>query len=257
MKLIVLTFLLLAFIGFGLTVFLAIWSYKKRIAWFKSFIFIALYGICCIGILVNMIERRAPKLIERIPVIRTIEGKRSCNCTWSSMALTKNDYRSEHKPSAQRISGNRYIKNEALRQRWIRSGNLVVVDEANGFGISKLDYSSAHLTPLARKRLYELGNRFRAELAKTKETKSYFIVSSITRSQQQQEDICRAYPNACTKDHSPHSYGVAFDIYQVFSPNKNCAVGNKALEKVLVNMQKENKILLCPESKCIHVTVCG
>ena len=257
MKLILLTFLVLAFIGLGLTIFLAVWSYKKRITWINSLIFIALYGVLCIGILVLMIERRAPKLIKRISVIRTIEAKRSCDCTWSSLALKKDDFSTKHKSAAQRISNQMYIRNEALRTKWINKGRLVQVEEMEGFGISDLDYSTAHLTPLAKKRLYELGRRFRAGIHNPDEKKSYFIVSSITRSQIQQNQICEKYPNACTKDHSPHSYGVAFDIYRLRSRYNNCHVGMKALEKVLQEMQREGKILLCPESKCIHVTVCG
>jgi hypothetical protein len=207
-----------------------------------------------------MIERRAPKLIKRIPIVRSIkksESKRSCDCTWSSLLLKKDDYPTKHKPAAQRISNQMYIRNEALRNKWINKGRLVPVDEADGFGISNLDYSSAHLTPLAKKRLYELGQRFRASIQNPDEKKSYFMVSSITRSQVQQTQICERYPNACTRDHSPHSYGVAFDIYKVTSSGRNCTIGMSALQEVLTQMQREGKILLCPESKCIHVTVCG
>ena len=172
-------------------------------------------------------------------------------------ALHKIIARALIKPAAQRISNQMYIRNEALRNKWINKGRLVPVEEMEGFGISDLDYSTAHLTPLGKKRLYELGKRFRAGIQNPDEKMSYFMVSSITRSQQQQTQICERYPNACTKDHSPHSYGVAFDIYRLHSRNKNCNVGMKALEKVLQEMQKEGKILLCAESKCIHVTVCG
>jgi hypothetical protein len=75
--------------------------------------------------------------------------------------LQKDDYPTKHKPTAKRITNGMYIKNEASRVKWIRRRRLVPVDEADGFGISNLDYSSAHLTPLAKKRLYELGQRFR------------------------------------------------------------------------------------------------
>jgi hypothetical protein len=170
--------------------------------------------------------------------------------------LEKEDY-TAHKNSAKRITNGMYIKNETSRMKWIRRRKLVPVDEADGFGISNLDYSSAHLTPLAKKRLYELGQRFRASIQNPDEKKSYFMVSSITRSQVQQTQICERYPNACTRDHSPHSYGVAFDIYKVTSSGRNCAIGMSALQEVLTQMQREGKILLCPESKCIHVTVCG
>jgi hypothetical protein len=50
---------------------------------------------------------------------------------------------------------------------------------------------------------------------------------------------------------------VAFDIYKLTSSDKNCIIGMNALQEVLTQMQGEGKILLCPESKCIHVTVCG
>jgi hypothetical protein len=260
MKLILLTFLMLAFLGFGLTIFLGIWSFKKRISWIKSVLFIFSYGVLCMGLLLFMIDKRKPNLMKRIPIVRSIkksESKRNCDCTWSSLALQKDDYPTKHKPTAKRITNGMYIKNEASRVKWIRRRKLVPVDEAEGFGISNLDYSSAHLTPLAKKRLYELGHRFRASIQNPDEKKSYFMVSSITRSQVQQTQICERYPNACTRDHSPHSYGVAFDIYKLTSSDKNCNIGMIALQEVLTQMQREGKILLCPESKCIHVTVCG
>ena len=260
MKIILITFCLLAIIGFALSVFLVIWAFAKKITWVKSILLVFLYGVLCIGILLFMIDRRKPDLVKRIPIVRTIkpsETKRNCDCTWSSLALQKDDYPTKHKPTAKRITNGMYIKNEASRVKWIRRLRLVPVEEADGFGISNLDYSSAHLTPLAKKRLYELGQRFRERIQKPNEKKSYFIVSSITRSQVQQTQICDRYPNACTRDHSPHSYGVAFDIYKLTSSDKNCNIGMSALQEVLTQMQREGKILLCPESKCIHVTVCG
>jgi hypothetical protein len=259
MKIILLTFCLLAIIGFALSVFLVTWSFAKKITWIKAVLFIFSYGVLCMGILLFMIDKRKPNLMKRIPIVRSIkksESKRNCDCTWSSLALKKEDY-TAHKTSAKRITNGMYITNEASRMKWIGRRKLVPVDEADGFGISNLDYSSAHLTPLAKKRLYELGQRFRASIQNPDEKKSYFMVSSITRSQVQQTQICERYPNACTRDHSPHSYGVAFDIYKVTSSGRNCTIGMSALQEVLTQMQREGKILLCPESKCIHVTVCG
>jgi len=150
-----------------------------------------------------------------------------------------------------------YLINEKTRKKWINRGKLLPVDENEGFAIAKLDYSKAFLTDIARKRLYELGQRVRQNIQEPKEKMSYFVVSSVTRTQVEQAAICEKYPRACTKDHSPHSYGVAFDIYQIVSPNNDCLPGLKALEKVLQEMQAEGKLLLCPESGCIHVTVRG
>ena len=62
---------------------------------------------------------------------------------------------------------------------------------------------------------------------------------------------------AATKGTSTHSYGVSFDINTVVGDNGYCERRTQVLKKILTEMQKEGKILLCPESKCIHVTVCG
>jgi hypothetical protein len=148
-----------------------------------------------------------------------------------------------------------YLIDEKTRKKWINRGKLLPVEGNEGFAITKLDYSKAYLTAIAKKRLYELGQRFREHIQQPEEKMSYFVISSVTRTQLEQEAICKKYPRACTKDHSPHSYGVAFDIYQIVSPNNDCSPGLRALEKVLQEMQAEGKLLLCPESGCIHVTV--
>jgi hypothetical protein len=181
----------------------------------------------------------------------------TCDCTWNSLSLNRDDFTTLHKPTAKRITNGMYLINEKTRKKWINSGKLLPVDENEGYAIAKLDYSKAYLTAIARKRLYELGQRFRETIKQSEVKRSYFVVSSVTRTQVEQAAICEKYPRACTKDHSPHSYGVAFDIYQIVSPNNDCRTGLKALEKVLHEMQAEGKLLLCPESGCIHVTVRG
>ena len=50
-----------------------------------------------------------------------------------------------------------------------------------------------------------------------------------------------------------HSYGIAFDIAYVKS--KECATNLFALEEVLNEMRKEDRILLYPERGFICVTV--
>jgi len=213
-----------------------------------------------IGIVAYPKRARIKREVKKVLSLKERMRRRvtpTCDCTWNSLSLKKDDFTSMHKSTAKKITNGMYLINEKTRKKWINRGKLLPVDENEGFAIAKLDYSKAFLTDIARKRLYELGRRVRQNIQEPKEKMSYFVVSSVTRTQVEQAAICEKYPRACTKDHSPHSYGVAFDIYQIVSPNNDCLPGLKALEKVLQEMQAEGKLLLCPESGCIHVTVRG
>ncbi len=180
----------------------------------------------------------------------------SCNCktTASALALKKDNYTHFHRPLAIKTSQNRYIKNNALLEKFIQKKYLVPIEENNGFYIQKLHNSSKHLTPLAYKRLLELGNLFRTKLNEPTEKKSYFVISSVTRTQSQQEEIIKSNPKTATRGLSTHSFGVSFDI-RCTKAKRTCDPSINALKQALNQMQKEGKILLCPESSCIHVTV--
>ena len=249
----------LLFIGlFLLVIAYILWRKRVLAFWFATLV-VVFYGAICTLLLYYVIEKKKTqwipknKLFKKTNPIREIRG---CDCTWESFHLEKDDYSSIHAPAAQRITGDHYLKTETQRTDWIRNGHLLPVAELDGFGISHLNYSTAHLTAIARKRLYELGRRFRENIAEDKQKKSYFVISSLTRSHRQQERIKKRYPKAAAKERSTHCYGVAFDIYKMVSPNGQCTAAVEALEKTLTQMQKEGKLLLCPESKCIHVTVC-
>jgi len=217
-------------------------------------------AVVFIGIVAYPKRGRIKQEVKKVLSLKDRVRRRAsptCDCTWTYSSLKKDEFTTMHKPTAQRITNGMYLVNEKTRVKWINRGKLLPVEEKEGFAIAKLDYSKAYLTAIARKRLYELGQRFRQNIQEPDEKMSYFVVSSVTRTQVEQAAICEKYPTACTKDHSPHSYGVAFDIYRIVSPNNRCGAGSKALEKVLQQMQAENKILLCPESRCIHVTIKG
>jgi len=131
---------------------------------------------------------------------------------------------------------------------------LVNVVEGDGFYMINAKNSEQCLTPLAEKRLKELGLLFRSLIENEENKKDYFVISSMTRTEAQQENIRKLYPRAATKGFSTHSYGVSFDISEIISFGK-CSSAQKALKLALSKMQSEKKILLCPETKCIHVTV--
>ena len=111
-----------------------------------------------------------------------------------------------------------------------------------------------HLTPLAKKRLDELGRIFRENVKGTEDAKSYFVISSVTRTEKQQKEIVKAYPSAATKGKSTHSYGVSIDINKMMYKS-SCERSLKALEKALTKMQNQGKLLICKEKRCIHITI--
>ncbi len=246
--------------GIIFAVILLISTTKKTIKWKKSILLLSAYGLISFFILVVGILSRDEffqEIEEKIIKKEIPNGNQErCSCTWSTLQLKKNDYALEHRPLAQRFSKNRFILNDKVENKLIQKGYLVNVPENNGYWIENLKQSRTLLTPKAKKRLDELGRRFRAKITLESERMSYFVISSMTRTEDQQKAVRKRNPNAATPGKSAHSYGVAFDINLVRSGAKNCNYGIQALQEVLSEMQKEGKILLCAESKCIHVTVC-
>ena len=161
-----------------------------------------------------------------------------------------------HRDKAQKTTNHQYVKDVKTRNRYVNSNKLLKVNDKGrkGYYIQKLDYSSKHLTPLAYKRLNELGSLFMSNLKKSKDVRSFFRISSLTRTEKQQKDLRASGEKGATKGKSSHNYGVSFDISHIrsFSSDK---ITSKALEMALKQMQKEKKILLLAENDCIHVTV--
>ena len=176
-----------------------------------------------------------------------------CSCTWSSFKLKGDNYKTEHLPNAMRQTNNLFIDDKRDLNKQVRRGNLVTIENNPGFKIRYLKESSKHLTSYAYKILIEMGRRFHYKLKDTEQKNSYFEISSILRTEVQQKKIRKKYPNAATFNNSTHSYGVSFDI--AFLKSKDCSVSIRALNQVLNEMQLEDKILICPEKGCLHITV--
>jgi len=253
-------FIFLFFIGIFLAFLLFFLNITKTINWKKSLLLLVGYGLFSSFILIVVFlssidfsnENQETITKKEIPNV----NQERCSCTWSTLQLRKNDYASEHRPMAQKFSKKRFILNDKVENKLLQKGYLVTVPENDGYWIEDLQQSRTLLTPKAKKRLEELGTRFRAKISLESERMSYFVVNSMTRTEDQQQAVRNSNPNAATPGKSTHSYGVAFDINLVRSRAKNCNYGILALQEVLSEMQKEGKILLCAESKCIHVTVC-
>lgn len=194
------------------------------------------------------------KRIEKEAQKKPDQPNRYCACNWSSLSLKKDSYPKKHRPLAQKITQNRYIKDNKTLNKYLRNKDLVTFTDQDGYWVEPLTHSSMHLTPLALKRLNELGELFRKNLEDTKDANSYFVISSVTRTEKQQKQIVRAYPNSATRNKSTHSYGVSFDISKMMYKS-SCSNSLNALEKALTEMQSQGKLLICPEKGCVHITV--
>jgi hypothetical protein len=141
-----------------------------------------------------------------------------------------------------------------MRHKFIHQNHLVDVVDNDGYRIAHLTHSSAHLTQHAYDRLKEMGIRFKTALKLLAKSDAYFVVSSLSRTEHTQQEELRKIAMNATSGISSHSYGVSFDIEKIKTPDR-CLDVQMCLKQVLREMQDEGKILLCPESNCIHVTV--
>ena len=198
--------------------------------------------------------RRTIKKVLRSEISSLINrDKNVCSCNWNSLELKRDDYKIKHLPGAIKSSNNLFIKNKRILNNQINRGKLIEIENNKGYKIRSLNNSSCHLTIDAYETLQEMGSRFHNLLKSTTEKDSYFELSSVLRTEKQQEEIRKKFPESATFNNSTHSYGVSFDIAYV--KGSSCNKANRALNTVLNEMQEEEKILICPEKGCIHITV--
>ena len=183
---------------------------------------------------------------------QTSSSNKSCSCTSKSLHFQRDSYSGKHRPMAKKVTGDSFIEDKKTLNQLLKEDYLTKISDSDGYHIQGLTNSSKHLTPLAKQRLIELGTLFRENLKDTPDAKSYFIVSSGTRTEVQQQELRKINDNT-TKGKSTHSYGVSVDISRVVY-KRSCKSSLKALEKAIDQMQGEGKLLICPEKGCIHLT---
>lgn len=232
---------------------------SKRLAFLKiQVVFSLVLGLVLVTIAYakrDFLRRLIPaqsEIEEVVPSRRTGGSTNACPCTWDSMRLKRDDYATRHRPSAERLASAAFIENEAVMNGLLSKGKLIPFKSKDGMYIRKLTHSEPFLLPEAAKVFEELRERFTARLRES-ESDAVFVVSSVTRTAGQQEEIRKRYPHGATPGSSTHSYGASIDILKVETVG-NCYNARKALELTLREMQEEKKLLICPESKCIHLT---
>ena len=175
-----------------------------------------------------------------------------CKCRVQAVDLPKDPY-AKHRSEAKRLSGDKFILNDKRRSELLENGELVSIPLIMGLKIRSLTHSSRDLHKNALPRLQELITRFTATCEARGIKEGELILSSVTRTEDQQKQIRKRFKKAATPGKSAHSFGAAVDILGV-SGKGSCSQIKKALYDVLKNMRSEGKILLCPEGQCIHVT---
>lgn len=136
----------------------------------------------------------------------------------------------------------------------IKEEKLVPIDKGKGYEVMKLTHSHPFVTPYSKTILEELGQAFQL----ITDEKSFFTLTSVTRTPEQQQSLRKRNRNA-TSGVSSHSYGVSFDIsYIRFNGKKRFSRNTqKKLETILNEFQDAGKIFFIKERKqsCYHVTV--
>lgn len=137
--------------------------------------------------------------------------------------------------------------------RLLNSHALKLVRRGKGYKIHTLSHSKPVLVPEAYKALQRIGVLFQERAGK----KSFFVVTSLTRTLETQKSLTRTNRNA-TKNISTHCYGISFDIsYIRFNGKKELNLPLKNLFKeILKELQQEGAIYIIEEraTHCFHVT---
>lgn len=145
------------------------------------------------------------------------------------------------------------LKTSGTVQKYIDNGKFhSVKKKGRGYRVQKLDYSRAWLVSKAYLSLEKIASRF------AKNTNSYFTVTSITRTLDDQCRLRKVNSNA-SLGISSHNYGNSFDIsYVRFNGvHKGNPKLELALEKVLKYYADLGRIYYIKEKQqsCFHVTV--
>lgn len=145
------------------------------------------------------------------------------------------------------------LENVKSVDKYIARGKFVKVKKkSRGYRLQALEYSRPYLVKKARTTLENIANKFATD------TKSFFVVSSVTRTLEDQCRLRKVNSNA-SLGISSHNYGNSFDISYVRFDHvlKVNSKLEKELEKILENYKNLGRIFYIKEKQqsCYHVTV--
>ncbi len=145
------------------------------------------------------------------------------------------------------------LENTKSVDNYVGTGKFVKVKKkSRGYRLQALEYSRPYLVKKARTMLEKIAAKFATD------TNSFFVVSSVTRTLEDQCRLRKVNSNAALGI-SSHNYGAAFDISYVRFNHilKVDSKLEKFLEKVLEYYKKLGRIFYIKEKQqsCYHVTV--
>lgn len=150
-----------------------------------------------------------------------------------------------------------YAKDSLLKNK-----KLVKLEDNKYFKVKDMTHSHPYLTPEAVNLLYEIGERFHANLKKRRQREYAFYINSALRTDESQRNLHKRNKNA-TRKTSSHIYGTTFDISRL-EFHRNCdstdvqyLVIRRILEQTVREIRKEKCCLVMKENKqlCLHITV--
>jgi len=155
---------------------------------------------------------------------------------------------------AAKSHGIKHIKNKKALLDYANKGKLVKVKQRGyGYRLDNFTHSHPYLVPKANKVLAEIAREFVRQSGQ-----NFFVVTSLTRTEEDQNRLRKVNVNASSND-SSHSFGAAIDIsYARFNHRREMNPKlEKKLEDVLKEFQKQGKIYFVKERihKCFHIIV--
>ena len=183
------------------------------------------------------------------------ESLQPCSVCKGTINIARNPY-TAHQQAARALPNSFFVKNNSELRGGKRSGKLVDIEDGRGYRIEKLTHSHAVLLPETYELLKAMGNDFADALEGTESEGDVFRVTSVTRTEKQQQKLRRKNPSA-TKDTSTHSYGASFDIAFVdrLDGEATCSRPTREMERMLNRYQDDGYILVIPERGCLHITL--
>jgi len=146
------------------------------------------------------------------------------------------------------------VKDKSHLNNLVKKGSLVAIKKRGyGYRIDNLTHSHAYLVPKGKTILNNIARDFVKQAGQ-----NFFVVTSLTRTESDQNRLRRVNSNASSND-SSHCFGAALDIsYIRFNHKKGTnSKLEKILEDILKQYQKNGKIYFVKErkSRCFHIII--
>ncbi len=195
---------------FGVLVKKYVFSAHKKLVFLYVFALLGQF----VGVGVAYSERRslyrliAPFFKKTKRVVKTP----MCACNWDSFDSLRRDKYYKHRSAAQKLTNTKHILNVQMQQELMDAGVLKIIPKDSGLKVLHMDYGSPYLHEHSLDALLELDRRFQEELTKSQLPQMKLVISSATRTEEQQVAIREQYPLAATSKASSHSFGGSVDL---------------------------------------------